>query len=221
MLFLSIGENCLTDDILRRHNIKSFGTPYSSCRSNIYYALALEDVRYAGLLDKNYLVTGLAGNSPVVRSSNIIESDEIFDPYHMKGFEFTHHDPIKNNLHRSSYQRKIDRLDEIRFKSDVCFFYYHRRNKNTNIYLLNKKLANFIDYYKGVENKVFLVLFYQTISDVKENRHLDLISHENFIWEFNFITRAMWGGKNPDLFWGRVDEDLIGEMIKMVKEIIK
>ena len=36
-LYLSFGENCLTDNILSRYNIKSYSTPYSSARSNIEY----------------------------------------------------------------------------------------------------------------------------------------------------------------------------------------
>lgn len=42
MIWLSLGENCLSDNILSRHSLKSFSTPFSHARSNIDYALELE-----------------------------------------------------------------------------------------------------------------------------------------------------------------------------------
>ena len=49
-LFVSIGENCLADDILQRHGQKAFSTPYSFARSNIDYAIKLEETEYNTLL---------------------------------------------------------------------------------------------------------------------------------------------------------------------------
>lgn len=40
--YLSLGENCLADDILKRYKLKSFSTPYSPTRSNIEYAIQSE-----------------------------------------------------------------------------------------------------------------------------------------------------------------------------------
>ena len=44
--YISIGENCLADDILKRFNMKSFSSPYASSRSNIEYILAFENSEF-------------------------------------------------------------------------------------------------------------------------------------------------------------------------------
>ena len=219
MIFISLGENCLTDDILHRHGVKSFSTPYSPCRSNIDYALALEFDGYKNFLNKNHLVLDVAGGKQVVRSSYIRECERIYDPLHMKGFEFTHHDVVNNDKHRQSFERKVNRLDQIRFKEDIVFFYHHRRNKDTNLDCLREKIEKFLNFYRGDGNQVFAVLFYQTVNQ-EECRGVNFLRKNMYFLEFNFMTHAMWGGNNPDLFWGRVDDDLIKEMMNISKEII-
>ena len=51
----SIGENCLTDDLLSRNNLKSFSSPWSTGRSNIEYILAFEREQFLDLLNPKYL----------------------------------------------------------------------------------------------------------------------------------------------------------------------
>ena len=52
---VSFGENCLTDDILKRHNLKSYSTPYSSSRSNIEYILQIEEDCFSDFLNPEYI----------------------------------------------------------------------------------------------------------------------------------------------------------------------
>lgn len=221
MIFASLGENCLTDDILRRHDLKSFSTPFSPCRSNIDYALTLEKDNYKSLLVKENLVAEVVSGKTIVRSSVVIDCDNTYDPWHMKGFEFTHHDVLNCDHHRQSFQRKIDRLDSFRHKKDAVFFYHHRKNTKTDLETLRKKLKQFSMYYKSEINKVFMVLFYQTIVPDNESRRLDFHSHDSFILDFNFITNAMWGGRDPELFWAKSDDDLIKKMIEKTKSFVE
>lgn len=63
--YVSIGENCLTDNILDRFNIKSFSTPYSHGRSNIEYAIHLESEKYQNLLNPEFLYYDYVGETKV------------------------------------------------------------------------------------------------------------------------------------------------------------
>lgn len=54
-VIVSFGENCLTDNILSRNDLKSFSTPYSSGRSNIEYILAHEKEYFNDFLNSAYL----------------------------------------------------------------------------------------------------------------------------------------------------------------------
>lgn len=149
MIYLSLGENCLTDDILRRHQLKIFSTPYSPCRSNIDYALELEEENYNSIITTDSLMKFEVNGKCVVRSSHSCES--IYDPHHMKGFEFTHHDLLSNESHRESFQRKINRLNAIRYKEDILFLYHHRRNNNTNLQKIRENLDNFLVFIKVIK----------------------------------------------------------------------
>lgn len=45
-IYLSFGENCLTDRLLERHGLKSFATPFSWGLSNVEYILQIEKDKY-------------------------------------------------------------------------------------------------------------------------------------------------------------------------------
>lgn len=137
--YISLGENCLTDNILERFGIKSFATPYSHGRSNIDYAIHLEREKYIDLLKIDFLYYGYAGKTKVVRNLHYSKSDNIFNEMHVKGFEFTHHDVINNETHRESYERKIERMLSIDDKSKIKFYYHYRNCDNQNLEIFISK----------------------------------------------------------------------------------
>lgn len=217
MIYLSLGENCLPDDILKRHGIKAFSTPYSPCRSNIDYALILEKTGYRDLLNPDRLTVENSWGKPVVRSREGFSCSKIYYAAHMNGFEFTHHDPLNSLKNKESFQRKIDRLNNIRKTEDICFFYFHRKNKESNIGKIRNGLLEFLEFYKNDSNKVRACLFWQEqISDLND-RGLVASSSSVGIFEFCFKTENIWEGNDPEIFWGRVDEDLILKMINEVR----
>lgn len=55
MLYLSLGENCLCQDIINRNGLNTFNTIYSYARSNIDYASYLESINYYKFLDRDSL----------------------------------------------------------------------------------------------------------------------------------------------------------------------
>ena len=215
-LWLSLGENCLPDDILKRHNKKSFSTIYSSGRTNIDYALYLENKNYIDLLDSRNLDYGDAWGKKVVRSTNIIKCDDIFEPGCSKGFEFTHHDPISSAKDRESCERKIQRLQEARGNNNIVFLYFHRSNQKTNIEKLSIKLKELADHYTKNNKNCIIAFFHQVIIQEKNTRNLEINKHPNGILEFIFLTEKIWGGTDPELLWARSDDDLIRLMIQAV-----
>ncbi|QBC43668.1 DUF1796 family putative cysteine peptidase [Iodobacter fluviatilis] len=174
-IWLSLGENCLSDNILQRHGLKSFSSPYAASRSNIDYVIALEKENYASILLKENLVYEDAWGKKVVRSTSIINADDIYEPSCSKGFEFTHHDPISSINDRNSFQRRIQRLNEFRKKKDVVFLYHHRITERSNLIKLREKFSTFISFYLGNQSNCHLIFFYQTLIP-KGGDSLNLIS---------------------------------------------
>jgi len=216
MLWLSIGENCLTDNILARFGKKSFSSPYSPCRSNIDYALELEKNRYADWLLPENLEEGDAWGKRVIRSKIINKCSDNYNSAHMKGFEFTHHDPLVSEQHRESFVRKAERMNALRHKEDVISFYHHRICNKSDLVSLREKLIKFLNGYKSEKNVVKVAFFYQTLVDENSERKVESTYHGGDLMEFNFFTKAMWEGSDQEIFWGRVDNDLIQEMISYV-----
>ena len=140
IFYLSLGENCLTDDILKRHNIKSFSTPYASARSNIDYIIQLETMDYRFLLNNDYLEYGTAGKDKVIRSKLITNCMNIYANWHMKGLEFSHHDIIAKEEEKDKIRRRIKRMRKYRGKKTMIFFYHYRFNTNMNLEMLFKKM---------------------------------------------------------------------------------
>ncbi len=106
---VSLGENCLTENILQRHGKKLFSSPYSHVRSNIEYAIQLEADHYINMLDRSSLYYDKVGDLKVIRKKLPAVTENIYNKLHQKGFEFTHHDVLANNSHRKSFARKIQK----------------------------------------------------------------------------------------------------------------
>jgi hypothetical protein len=211
--WLALGENCLPDDILKRHGKKSFSTPFSSCRSNIDYALALDECDYATLLSPEGLCVRQVGSQKVVVQTRIEPCKPFYVQNSMQGFEFTHHDPLSSVEDRASFERKIARLISLRGSENCVFLYLHRMNPLTSLDHVRERLAAFSARYRGASNFVLPVLFFQTLlSGAQPKRGLE-VSASGSLLEFNFHTPATWGGTDPDIFWARRDDDLVAEMI--------
>lgn len=218
-LWVSLGENCLTDDILRRHNQKLVTTVYSHGRSNLDYALLLEERQYKGLLTKENLKYDFDGKKEVVRSLLINKCEDIFAEAHQQGFEFTHHDVIANKKDFYSISRKITRIKTLRKNKKFIFFYHHRINENTDFNLLFAKAAPFLRHYGSPQKKSIMVFFAQNIITNSSDRKVVYDKINDYTHFFNFYTHDLWEGENQDLFWARSDDDLVKIMIEKVKQI--
>ncbi|WP_405569735.1 DUF1796 family putative cysteine peptidase [Winogradskyella sp. Asnod2-B02-A] len=215
--YISIGENCLTDNILDRHNLKSFSTPYSHGRSNLDYIIKLESEGYKNLLNSKYLYHDHVGETKVVRNKYYSTSDNIYLDLHQNGFEFTHHDVINNDAHKNSYERKILRMLSLNNSKKLKFLYHYRDNANKDINKIIIKASEFLAYYQKRNIKCEFIFFTQDVILNQEERSVIKVHDTNNIKGYVFKTLDAWGGDDPDLLWARKDDDLIKEMIKEIK----
>ena len=215
--YLSIGENCLTDNILSRHDIKSFSTPYSHGRSNLDYAIKLEKDRYSNLLKKEYLYYDTDGELKVVRNNYYTECDNIYNEMHQKNFEFTHHDVINDKAQRESYERKVLRMLTFSKRKKLVFVYHYRNNDNNDLNLLAKKAEEFLSCYQERGIKCEFIFFTQNIITENKERSLTKIHDFNKVKGYVLKTLEVWGGADQDIFWARKDDDLIKQMIQDFK----
>lgn len=211
---ISLGENCLTDNVLERFGIKSFSTPYSHGRSNIDYAIHLEKEKYSRLLNHSFLYYDHVGPTKVIRNFCYSKADKIFSDIHLKGFEFTHHDVINNGQHRQSYERKIQRMLSIDNNFFVRFYYHYRKCNKQNLERFIPKAKEFLSFYKSRGTDCQLIFFTQETVATREKKSVEKIYDKDRIKGYVFRTLKIWGGKDQDTFWAKEDDDLISVMIK-------
>jgi hypothetical protein len=220
-LWVSMGENCLPDDILRRHNRKSFSTVFSSGRSNIEYILQMEYDNYTNLLKKDYLVQCPDGTNSVIRSTYYKKCNDKYSPRHMLGFEFTHHNPLKVREDNRAFKRRISRQIQLRGTRNFVFLYHHRITDNSNISSLRSHLNELLSLYNIENRNCKVVLFYQNIIGRSAEKFIDFNFHKSGLLEFVCHTHDIWGGDDLDTFWAKKDDRLFAEMFSKVDDISK
>lgn len=215
--YLSIGENCLTDNILDRFKLKSFSTPYSHGRSNLDYAIALEKDAYKHLLNPKYLHYDTVGETKVVRNNFYSKSDSIYNELHKNGFEFTHHDVFNNDGQRKSYQRKIARMLSFDKSKKLKFLYHYRNNEDLDVNRLLEKAGEFLKLYqkKGI-NCEFIFFSQEIVKDNSQRCAIKIHDSQN-IKGFMLKTLELWVGNDEDVLWARKDDDLLSRMIVEIR----
>lgn len=215
--YISLGENCLTDNILQRNNLKSFSSPFSHGRSNIDYAIQLEKENYRNLLNPKFLIYDYVGELKVVRNRYYTVSDNIYNDLHRNGFEFTHHDVINDEPQRRSYERKILRMKSFDKRKKLKFIYHYRNNENDDLSLIFNKAIEFLSFYQKRGIKCDFIFFTQEIVLKREEREIIKVFNSNNIKGYIFKTLDLWAGDDQEVFWARKDDDLIKKMLKEIK----
>lgn len=215
--YLSIGENCLTDNILDRFKIKSFSTPYSHGRSNLDYAISLEKQQYLNLLNPDYLYYDYIGETKVVRNKYYSTADQIFNELHKNGFEFTHHDVLNNESQCKSYQRKIQRMLSFDKSKKLNFLYHYRSNDDLDISKISIKAEEFLSLYQNKGISCNLIFFSQEIISEASQRSITKIYDAKNVKGYLLKTLELWAGDNEDVLWARKDDDLLAIMIEEMK----
>ena len=216
-VILSLGENCLSDNILDRNDLKSFSSPYSSGRSNIEYILSFEDEGFADFLNPNYLKKEkLPDGNTVVRNKKYVTTVNSYNGSVANGFEFTHHDVLSDVVSKETIKRRCNRMLGLKGKK-IIFLYHHRMCDETDHSLLISHLNQIANIYESRGNDVSIYLFTQSIiTDLNERRVEYNLDHG--IHNFVFYTLNEWAGDNEDIFWARCDDDLIKTMIDHIRQ---
>ena len=215
-IYLSLGENCLSDNILDRNGLKSFSSPYASARSNIEYILAFEKEKFLDFLNPKYLKKEpFNAKSIVVRNKKHISVRNQYDVSVTNGFEFTHHDVLDNPKLRETLRKRCSRMLRLK-KKQIVFLYHHRFCDSTDFILLIDHLNQLAEIYRARGNTVSIYLYMQHLIADSEDRRVEF-HVEHGINCFTFYTRSEWSGDDPDILWARCDDDLLNVMIDHIK----
>lgn len=216
-IYLSFGENCLTDNILERHGIKSFSTPYSSARSNIEYILQIERDHFRCFLNPADLYYDYIGNKRVVRLKKYTNIQNTYKSAHMKGFEFTDHDVLGNKEIKEKFEHRTSRMLNLKNRN-LCIFYHSRLSQKTDTELLIKHLCELKEMYEKRCKNVNVIAFSQVIVDNPQQRKIE-VDKKSGIYMYRFYVLKEWSGDDQDVFWAKCDDDLIAEMIRDVQKL--
>ena len=221
MLYLSIGENCMAGKMLRRFEISNtWSTPYTWARSNISYAIECEEQKYNNLLNVNYIVKDDKSPFPESwRNTSFVNQQGPFEHSVSNGFEFAHHDVIDNAEHKSSYERKTQRMLELRdTDEDIVFFYHHRYVDNDNIDFVISECERFLQFYASDHHKRSLVIITQSIVSDYTMRRIEVTQEKSCVVA-RFYTTRVWAGSEEGMVAGELDDDLFVEMFKELKTL--
>lgn len=208
--FISLGENCLPDDVLSYLGLKNESYPFGGGRFNIEYIIQLIETDFEDLLNPDFLVWGQTVAKEVVRNNKYTYQNNIYSDTVTLGFEFTHHN-VFEEAPRRSFVRKIERFKKtLESGHNLVFFYNYRYAPNNDIEKLVELIRQFLDLLKkkyGYQYKCLVI--YQTLNE--HNREIRSSKTEDvFIAEFK--TKYEWEG---DEYWnGSPDRDLFSKLFE-------
>ena len=217
-IYLSFGENCLTDNILSRYGLKSFTTPFSHCRSNIEYILDLERNKYENFVSGEFLEYGDLNGKPVPRLKTDLILKNTYHHLHENGIEFPSQDVIKNQKYWQKVVERAIKLKAFLGKRKYILLYHHRVCEGNNLELLLMHLSELKGYYSTKEYECQVVLFKQIIIP-KESKKKLIYQNIKDIHIFDFHSHYTWTGRDQRKYWAFIDDSLISEMLKAVKTI--
>lgn len=219
-LWLSIGENCLGKDVLRRFGLHAPSTPYSSARSNLDHVLQLERSAYEGFLDDAALAEGVtSGNKPVPLSKGVVSSNGMFRQGPNAAFEFTHVDP-RTAQGKADMARRVKRMLDLRRDGTRKVFLYHHRGSKGFSPAAVAKLSSGATEFLSRHRNASMVFFTQLIVPDPAQRAVSLAASTPGCPFFNLATLAQWGGNDPDMLWARKDNDLLAEMLAQAADAL-
>ncbi len=217
-IYLSFGENCLTDNILSRYGLKSFTTPFSHCRSNIEYILDLERNNYENFVSGKFLKYGDLNGKPVPRLKTDLILKNNYHHLHKNGIEFPSQDVIKNHKYWQKVVERAHQLKAFLGKGKYVLLYHHRVCEDNDLELLLKHLSELKSFYSTEEYECQVVLFKQIIIPKESKKNL-IYQRNNDIHVFDFYTHYTWTGRDQRKYWAFIDDSLISKMLDKVKTL--
>lgn len=223
VVFCSLGENCLGQGVLDRKGLNCIVTPFSWGRVNIDYVFEVVREDFADLLNPALLEYRMVFQKPIAKNLKYQCAEGVFIKPMSSGFEFTHHDVIEYEEARVSMKRKIQRFRDVVMNSDtgVVLMYHHRPPKHSSLEYVEKQLSSLLQLAieRRGANNISALLFYQIMISQHEERRV-VVSRQGGVLRAEFFTRQMWNGTDTDIFWARVDDDLLDLMFSQVTNLI-
>ncbi|MFA6945318.1 MAG: DUF1796 family putative cysteine peptidase [Pedobacter sp.] len=217
-VYLSFGENCLTDNILSRYGLKSFTTPFSHCRSNIEYILDLEKNNYDHFVSGEFLKYGDLNGKPVPRLKMDLILENNYHHLLKNGIEFPSQDVIKNQKYWQKVVKRANKLKIFLGKRKYVLLYHHRVCEDSDPELLLRHLSELKKYYSTEGYECQIVLFKQIIIGKGSEKKLTYQENRD-IHIFDFHTHHTWTGHDQRKYWAFIDDSLISQMLKIVKTL--
>lgn len=205
-MLISLGENCLPSHYFKIIGLNQETNLFDNCRSNIEYLIQIMD-DIDQLVNKDNLYLKVVEKKRVVTKNKLYFNNyNIYCPYHMDQYEFTHHDLINNKDHYDSFCRKVERFKNL--GSNIMFVYNYKYNENNNITMLTNLVKIFLNKVKGR-----CCIIYQVISS--ESSFYD-ITYDGNIIIVKFTSKEPWINDN----WNReTDKEMLVELFKKLSLI--
>jgi hypothetical protein len=206
--WVSLGENCLSQEIINDLGVKTIVSPYSWGFSTIDHIINLQEedflINYyeqntCPKWEEKYSVHKTSKNS---NDSFFVETGKILI--------FRHHDFFSNNEDYEKIKRRMDRYKSLN-SDEIVFLYHHRIGQTANPEYVRSRLEYFLlEYYP----KAKALMFYEVES---EQRGIRLIQDKNNVFEFEVKTTA--SDKTESQGWKKAStRDLHKEMLDYVLE---
>jgi len=208
---VSLGENCLVDEVLKDFKLRKETFPFGSGRFNIEYILSICKDNFENLLNTQHLRYAEVDGVKVVKNSFYSCQHQIYDASVCDDVEFTHHDPFQPKI-RESLQRKIVRFQFALENPDkFVFIYYYRHSELRNKLTLISELEKWVGWVeKKSMRKPKVILIHQEIVSSSGDRGLTVQPHH---WglEVSMQTLEIWTG--PELWSAPHDRDLFDKLL--------
>jgi len=208
---ISLGENCLIDEILKDFRLRKETFPFGSGRFNIEYIFSICEDNFENLLNTEYLRYAEVEGIRVVKNSFYSCQHPIYHSTVCDDVEFTHHDLFQPKI-RASLQRKIQRFQfALENPDEFVFIYYYRYSELRNKLTLIGELEKWVAWVeKKSKRKPKVILIHQEIVNSSGNRGLMVQPH---LWglEVSMQTLEIWTG--PELWSAPHDRDLFDTLL--------
>jgi hypothetical protein len=224
ILWLSLGENCLSQYIIDNNNLNTKYTPFSWTGTTIEMINKAEEDDYKNFFNFNYFSWEPDPDPEVpdlpqfYAPVNTFYSDNggRFSKRYSQGFRFAHHKEITfNKEEEEKIEKRLYRLKNIENQTIVFVYNYtNLLNNHHDPLKIRKMLQSFKQKYEAKNNKVFFLYFYQNPDNSKNT--YKLVSDDNGIFEFEF-TCELWGS----IQWKAVNQEpFFTEIIRYIESRI-
>jgi hypothetical protein len=202
IIWVSLGENCVSQQIINKLGVKTAVSPYSWAFSTIDHIINLQEEDF---LIKDYE----QATCPILKEKYSVHkgsknSNDSFFVKTGKTLAFRHHDFFSNSENYEKIKRRMDRHKSLA-GDGVVFLYHHRIGDTPNCEYVRSKIEYFLDKYYP-EAKA--LMFYEVKDKQIEMR---LVQYKNNVFEFEI--------KTPDLHKGLAD-GFHKEMIEFVVQFL-